>query len=166
MSIERWRPGGGPPWAEHDWPSRIFSDWDRFLRPFWGPRGGFFGGWGLEEPAVDVFETDQHMVVKAELPGIDPADLKVSVTEDSISFRGETREERDEKQEGYHWRERRHGLVQRLLPLARTIDPQTARASYRNGVLTVRAEKVRGSRGQVVDVKVESDETGFGGRRQ
>lgn len=160
MSMERrsW----GPPGPRRHGGGGHFLDWGRetMMRPFWAGPGGL-PGYGLVEPAVDVFETDEHMVVKAELPGLDPRDLKVTVTEDSISFRGETAEEREEKEEGYHWRERRHGLIQRMVPLARRIDPGTARASFRNGVLTIRAEKVGGERGRSVNVEVESDETGY-----
>ena len=161
MSMDRWRP-----W-DHPGPRRHVSGGhlgDRgrepLMQPFWAGFGGL-QGYGLLEPAVDVFETDEHMVVKAELPGMDPRDLKVTVTEDSMSFRGETTEEREEKEEGYHWRERRHGLVQRMIPLARQIDPESARASFRNGVLTIRAQKVGGERSRTVDIEVESDKTGY-----
>ncbi len=159
--MERWGPQGGPP-AHRRYGGGWFSGpWGLLDRPLWG-LGRLGRPFGLIEPAVDVFETDEHMVVKAELPGIDPQALKVTVTEDSVSFRGETSEEHEESQEGYHWRERRHGLVQRLIPLARRIDPESATASFRNGVLTIRAMKVGGERGRTVEVQVESEKRGFG----
>ncbi|MCL6580813.1 MAG: Hsp20/alpha crystallin family protein [Firmicutes bacterium] len=161
MSMERWRPADYPVSRRYR-PESLFDYALSLLgRPFW------LSPWeererGLIEPAVDVFETDQHMVVKAELPGIDPRDLRVTVTEDSVEFRGEAKEEREERHEGYHWRERRHGLVQRLIPLARRIDPESARASFRNGVLTIRAVKSGSERGRTVRVEVESEPTGYG----
>jgi len=160
MAMER-RPWG-PPGLRRRGPVGRFFDYGRetLMWPFWTGFGGG-PGWGLVEPAVDVFETDEQMVVKAELPGLDPRDLKVTVTEDLVSFRGETTEEHEEKEEGYHWRERRHGLVQRTIPLAKRVDPDTARASFRNGILTIRAQKVGADRGRVVNVEVESDKTGY-----
>ncbi len=161
MSLDRWRPWDHPG-PRRRGPGRHSPGYasQALMRPFWAGLGGL-PGFGLLEPAVDVFETDEHMVVKAELPGLDPRDLKVTVTEDSISLRGETAEEHEEKEEGYHWRERRHGLIQRLVPLARHIDPESARASFRNGVLTIRALKVGGERARTVDIEVESDKTGY-----
>ncbi len=154
MSMERYR-HGPPVERRRPWVS-LWRDLN------WGPPWlGTMPGYGLVEPAVDVFETDEHMVVKAELPGIDPKDLKVTVTEDSVTLRGETSEEHEEKDEGYHWRERRHGLVQRMVPLARQVDPQSARASFRNGVLTIRALKVGKERAKTISIDVESDETGY-----
>ncbi|RJQ07027.1 MAG: Hsp20/alpha crystallin family protein [Bacillota bacterium] len=166
MSMERWRPGGGLRGRPGHWLDRFF-DFDWVVgRPFWPASTEEGRRWGLVEPAVDVFETDQHMVVKAELPGLEPRDLKVTVTEDSVALRGETGQEREETQEGYHWRERRHGLVQRLIPLARHIDPGSARASYRNGVLTIRVLKRGDDRGRTVNVEVESEPEGFGDRTE
>ncbi|HCW51162.1 MAG TPA: Hsp20/alpha crystallin family protein [Clostridiales bacterium] len=151
------------PWSAID---RFFDyAWDRFYRPLFRLPFAEERDYGVIEPAVDVFETDDHMVVKAELPGMDPKDIEVRVTEDSVAFRGTLREEHEERGEGYHYRERRHGLVQRLIPLARHIDPEATRASFRHGVLTIRAPKVDRERGRVVTVDVESDETGYGGRR-
>lgn len=159
--MERWGPHGGPPAYRRRGPGFLFGPWG-LLDRFWTQPGWMGRQFGLIEPAVDVFETDEHMVVKAELPGMDPEALKVTVTEDSVSFRGETTEEHEENQEGYHWRERRHGLVQRLIPMPRRIDPESARASFRNGVLTIRALKVGSERGRTVDVQVESEQQGFG----
>jgi len=148
-----------PRWGSID---RFFDQaWDRLYRPLLGAAlsGREFG---VIEPAVDVFETDEHMVVKAELPGMDPEDIKVRVTEDSVAFRGEAREQHEEQGEDYHYRERRHGLVQRMIPLPRRIDPESARASFRNGVLTIRALKLQSDRGRSVNIQVENEETGYG----
>lgn len=154
------RPQDSPRWGAID---RFFDyTWDRFYRPLLGLGRNEGADYGIIEPAVDVFETDEHMVVKAELPGIDPRNLQVKATEDSISFRGDTTSEKEEQEEGYHYRERRHGLIQRLIPLPRHIDPQSARASFRHGILTIRAQKVRSERGRILDVEVESEPTGFG----
>ncbi len=145
-----------------DYPRGFLDPRGFFDRPFWT---GFVGSdYGPGEPAVDVFETDQHMVVKAELPGLDPGAVKVTVTEDAVSLRGETTEEREENDQGYHWRERHHGVIQRHIPLARRIDPESARASFRHGVLTLRALKAGTERGRTVEVKIESDQAGYGDR--
>jgi HSP20 family protein len=165
--MEKWVPVGGrspePRWGAID----RFLDYS-LVQPFFGypfpaARGREYG---LIEPAVDVFETDEHMVVKAELPGMNPENLEVKVTEDSVAFRGETRDEREDKGEGFHWRERRHGLVQRIIPLARRIDPENARASFRHGVLTIRAPKASSERGRKIRIDVDSEQTGYGTRPQ
>lgn len=152
-----------PPDARWGAIDRFFDyTWDRFYRPLLSLGVNEGREYGVIEPAVDLFETDEHMVVKAELPGTDPRNIQVKVTEDSISFRSDTTSERDEQQEGYHYRERRHGLIQRLIPLPRHIDPQSARASFRHGILTIRAKKVGREQGRILNVEVESEETGFG----
>lgn len=164
--MERYRGGAVP--ERRTGVDRFFDyAWDRFFRPFWdltpfGP--GETRPYGVIEPAIDMFETDDHMVVKAEVPGLDPGHIKVTVTEDSVAFRGETREEREESQGGYHWHERRHGLVQRMVPLARRVDPESARASFRNGVLTIRAQKLGSERARTVEINVENEQTGFDGK--
>ena len=103
--------------------------------------------WPLEEeeyafgPAVDVYETDDEVVVKAELPGANRDDISVTVEDDSIIIQGESKQEEEVDEEGYYRRELRFGSFRRSVPLPTTVNPDEVSAKFADGVLTVRAPK-------------------------
>jgi HSP20 family protein len=99
--------------------------------------------WGL---AVDMFETNDHLVVKASVPGVKPEDLDITVQGETLTIKGEAKEEREEQQGRYHFRERRQGSFSRTLTLPFPIQSDKVEASFENGVLTLtlpKAEQVR-----------------------
>jgi HSP20 family protein len=121
--------------------NRVFDDfWRRFELPMLGGDGG-----RVAElmPRVDVRETDNEVEVVAELPGMQEADVDVSVAEGMLTIRGEKRSEREEREEGngYIVRERSFGRIERLVPLPEGLDLDSAEATFKNGVLTVRIAK-------------------------
>jgi HSP20 family protein len=89
-------------------------------------------------PRVDVRETDKEVVVAAELPGMDENDVEISVAGGLLSIRGETAVERETGNDGYVQRERSVGAVQRLVPLPDGLELDSARATMKNGLLTVK----------------------------
>jgi HSP20 family protein len=119
---------------------RVFEDfWRTFNLPMLGDWGD-----GLESavvPRVDVRETDQEVEVVAELPGMDEPDIDVSVSQGMLTIRGEKRSEREEEDDGYVLRERSFGRVERIVPLPDGLDVDSAQATFKNGVLTVRIPK-------------------------
>src|SRR5689334_16590313 len=123
---------------------RMQEEMDRTFGSFfgqpWGGGGGTPGitGWS---PSVDVYEDDKEIVVKAEVPGVEPEDLDVTCTEDALVIRGESRREEDREEGGWHRTERRFGRFERQIPLPPGTRPDDAQANFRNGVLELRIPK-------------------------
>jgi HSP20 family protein len=86
---------------------------------------------------VDVVDGDKKLKVTAELPGVEGGDLDVRVSEGMLTISAEKKAAREEKDLGYILRERSFGRVERTLPLPEDVDPDAARASFKDGVLTV-----------------------------
>lgn len=124
-----------------------------FDLPFrlWGREGG---PW---QPSIDVYETGDEVVVKAELPGIAPEDIDLRVTEEAVSLKGEMRQDQEERREGFYRRERRLGSFYRVVPLPAPVEPQKARATFRHGVLEVRAPKADDAHIQGYRVPIQED---------
>ena len=103
--------------------------------------------WGGDEEAatlgipVDLYETDQEVVVMAEVPGVKKEDLEVSIQENTLTIRGQTRREEEAKEDGYYRRELRTGSFFRSVPLPVEVKAEELTAKQENGVLTVRAPK-------------------------
>lgn len=92
-------------------------------------------------PAVDVYQTDDEVVVKAQLPGVKKDDVDVSIQENTLTIRAETRREEEVEDEGYFRRELRYGTYARRLPLPAAVDEEQVSAKMADGVLEVRAAK-------------------------
>jgi len=88
-------------------------------------------------PAVDVLQRDGDLVVRAELPGVRPEDVDITLQNRVLTISGERREEQEEQRGGYHVRERRHGSFSRSMTLPEGVDEDSIRARYENGVLEV-----------------------------
>ena len=102
-------------------------------------------------PAVEVTQRDGNYVVRAELAGINPDDVRVEITNEAIVIQGERREERDEDKGGLHVTERRYGRFYREIPLPEGAKAETARARFENGVLeiSVPVEEPRSQRREI-----------------
>lgn len=90
-------------------------------------------------PNVEVYTTDKEVVVKAELPGIDQKDVEVEVTEEAVHLAGELKREEEIEEDNYYRTERQYGRFERVVPLPNRIGDTEAKASFKNGVLTIRA---------------------------
>ncbi len=106
-------------------------------------------------PPVDVHETNDKVIVEAELPGIEPKDVDIRVEGDSLFIRGERKHEKDEKEKGYHRVERVYGRFERTVELPQYADAAKCEASYKNGVLTVELPKKEEAKPRTVQVKVK-----------
>jgi HSP20 family protein len=105
-------------------------------------------------PAVDVFEKDDKIVVKADLPGLNRDNLQVTVHEGVLTLRG-SREEREEvKEENYTYVERTTGTFQRSIALPADVQTDKVSATYKDGVLTIEAPKAPSAVPRTVEVKV------------
>jgi HSP20 family protein len=105
-------------------------------------------------PEIDVFQRGSDLVVRADLPGLKKDDIKVDVTEDSLTIQGERKSEIEEEREGVYRSERSYGSFSRVIPLPEGTITDQAKASFENGVLEVTMpappEQVR--RGRRVDI--------------
>ena len=121
---------------------------------------GFFGERAFEpiekwSPALDLAETKDNLVVKAELPGIDPKDISIDLSGDVLTVRGEKKQEKEEKEENYHLIERRYGSFTRSIRLPVKIDEEKIKASYKNGVLKIVLPKSEEVKKKEIKIKVE-----------
>ena len=105
-------------------------------------------------PALDVEETDNEVLVRAELPGLRPQDFTVETTRERLIIRGEKGEEREEHGRGFYRLERRAGSFVRSIALPCEVDPSRTNADYRDGVLRVTLPKTESAKARRVQVKV------------
>jgi HSP20 family protein len=92
-------------------------------------------------PAMDLVETDEHLVLRADLPGLERDDVSIEVKDGTLTVSGERKAEHEEKAEGYHRVERAYGSFSRSLTLPRGVDTDQIDANFDRGVLEVRIPK-------------------------
>ena len=134
MAVTRWDPFRDLNMLQ-DRMNRLFDDAGR--------------GWQSDEPvstttwspAIDIFETDGEIVVKAELPGMDRKDIAVHLENNVLTLRGERRFEKETKEENYHRIERSYGGFSRAFSIPMSVDEQSIRADYTDGILNIRLPK-------------------------
>jgi HSP20 family protein len=112
-----------------------------FNTAFDTPGTGGNGGARRWTPAMDLVETDEHFVLRADLPGMTEADVSIELEDNVLTVSGERKAEHEEKREGFYRVERAFGTFSRALTLPRGIDPEAVNASFSNGVLEVRVPK-------------------------
>jgi HSP20 family protein len=96
---------------------------------------------GAMAPSIDVSETDKELKIEAELPGVDEKDVEVTVTDNVLTIRGEKKAEKEEKKKDYHLVERSYGSYARSITLPFAAEPGKAKASFKNGVLSITLPK-------------------------
>lgn len=123
--------------------------WERFFKEGMEP---FRGEW---VPSLDVSETKSDIVVKAEVPGMDPKDIDISLAGDLLTIKGEKKQEREEKDENYHRVERSYGAFTRSIRLPQEVKGDEIKAKYKNGILQVTMPKSGAAKKKVVKIKVD-----------
>jgi HSP20 family protein len=131
MALVRWDPA-----REVD---TLQSEMNRLFDTFFG--GNETRGTRRWVPAVDLVETDDHLVLKADLPGLDRNDVSIEIKDGTLTVSGERKAENEERSEGYYRVERAYGSFSRSLSLPRGVDPEAVEASFDKGVLEVRIPK-------------------------
>lgn len=126
-----------------DW-DRLF---DRLLDDAWTP--------SLRSPGmpVDLAETDETIRIRAEVPGIDPSDLDVSLTGDLLTLSAEKTDETPAEATGHRYSERHFGSYQRTIKLPCPVDPDKVEAAHKNGVVTITLEKAETVRPRRIQVR-------------
>ena len=135
MNLVRWNPGREMP-TLHNRFTRFFDD--PFLRI-----GGMDENPNLDlwNPAVDLYEKDDHFVIKAELPGIGKDDIKVDLKDRVLTLSGERIYDNEVKEENYYRKERSYGKFQRAFALPADVDSDKITAEFKEGVLRVEVPK-------------------------
>ena len=128
-----------------------------FNAAFDTPTGGN-GGARRWTPAMDLVETEEHFVLRADLPGMTEADVNIELEDNVLTVSGERRAEHEEKREGFYRVERAFGTFSRALTLPKGIDPEAVNASFSNGVLEVRVPKPEQRKPRKISIGTVGDE--------
>jgi HSP20 family protein len=137
-------------WRPFEELERIRREFDRLMEEFIAkeePVERFFA------PALDVYETDGEVVVKAELPGVKKEDVEVLVRDNSLIIRGEKKEEKEEKTETYYRVERVYGKFERVVALPAEVKLEGVKAEFKDGVLEIRLPKEKTSKEAKIEIK-------------
>ena len=156
MAITRWKP-------RYEWtPFRALRDiegeMDRlFGLTRWplserGTTGLLEGAWS---PSVDVYQTEDKIVVKADVPGLEKKDFDIAVVNNHLTIKGERKHENEVKDEDYHRIERVYGTFERSFGLPATVDTEKIEAKYKDGVLEVTLPKKEEAKPKQIAVKVK-----------
>jgi HSP20 family protein len=124
---------------------------DRFFDtgPGWEPLE-VGGEWA---PKLDLSETKEAFVVRAEVPGVEQKDIQVSLQNELLTIKGEKTQEKEEKDEHYHRMERAYGAFARALRLPAAVDASKVAASFKDGVLVVTLPKTPAAKGTTIPIK-------------
>jgi HSP20 family protein len=148
MAIVRWQSQESNPFAElgrlRDEVERIFSSYAADPEPFFS----------RVYPAVNLTEEGDNFYVRAELPGVRPEDLDISVVEGRLLLRGERKVDTEDQKGNYHRKEREAGVFRRILSLPARVDAGKVAASFKNGVLTITLPKAEEAKRRKIAVKV------------
>jgi HSP20 family protein len=106
-------------------------------------------------PDVDIYETENELVLKADLPDVKLEDIDVRVENQVLTLKGERRFEKEETNKGYHRIERSYGLFTRSFSIPPTVEADKVSADYKNGVLTVALPKKEAAKPRQVKVEVK-----------
>ena len=106
-------------------------------------------------PGVDILESENDLVLKADVPGVDPKNIDISMENGTLTLKGERKFENNETHQGYHRIERSYGSFARSFALPDTVDVEKVKADFKNGVLTVTLPKKEVAKPRSVKVEVQ-----------
>jgi HSP20 family protein len=151
MSIVRWEPFRDMVTIQGRM-NRLFDEAFRGAsRPAGSEEEYALGAW---TPVVDIFEQEGNIVLKAELPGVDPKDVDVRVENNVLTLRGERRLDAEVKKESYHRVERSYGGFGRSFTLPMAVDTEKIKAEYKDGVLRVTLPKREEAKAKQISISV------------
>jgi HSP20 family protein len=104
-------------------------------------------------PAIDLYQTNDEVVVKAALPGLKADDVQISVTEDVLTLRGEFKQDNVQSESTYHIREKRIGSFERSIMLPTDVQTDKAKADFENGILTITLPKADEVKPKTITIK-------------
>lgn len=125
---------------------RLFDD--AFTRPL-----SVREGWSV--PSIDMYQTDDEIVVKAALPGIKADEVQINITGEVITLKGEVKQEEEKKEKAWHIREQRYGSFERSVVLPTDVVADKAKADFENGILTITLPKAEEVKPKVISIKAK-----------
>jgi len=134
---------------------RMRREMDRFWDSFFEKRPAKAGEEGEFLPSIDLAEKDNELVVKCEVPGMDPKDINISLSDGVLTIRGEKKQEREEKEADYHLVERSYGSFSRSIQLPKQVQSEKISASYKNGILKITLPKSEEAKKKEIKIKVD-----------
>ena len=148
MAIVRWEPFSNLVTAQQEF-DRLFKD---AFTPFFGEGELSTHTWA---PPVDIYETENDIVLKAELPGVDPKDVEVRVEDSTLYLKGERKFEKEVKNESYHRVERSYGSFARSFSLPNSINAEKVKAEFKDGLLTLTLPKREEAKPKKVTIEIK-----------
>jgi HSP20 family protein len=124
---------------------------ERFFESPWAELPAL-GDW---TPALDVSEGKDAITMKAELPGVDPKEINISLEGDTLTIKGEKEHKKEEKDERSHRIERSYGAFVRSVRMPLPVDASKVTAAFKNGVVTITLPKAPGAKGTTIPLKAE-----------
>ena len=106
-------------------------------------------------PAIDLYQNNDEVVVKAALPGLKADDVQISVTADVLTLRGEFKQENEQKDTTYHIREQRYGSFERSIMLPSDVQTDKSKADFENGILTITLPKAESVKPKSITIKAK-----------
>ena len=125
---------------------RLFDD--AFTRPL-----SLRDGWSA--PAIDMYQTDEEIVVKAALPGIKPEEVQINITGDILHIKGELKHEEEKQEKAWHMREQRWEAFERSVALPTDVVADQAKAEFENGVLVITLPKAEEVKPKTISIKAK-----------
>ena len=121
---------------------------DAFTRPL-----TLRDGWSA--PAIDMYQTDDEVVVKASLPGVKADEVQINITGEVLTLKGETRQVEEKKDKAWHMREQRWGAFERAIALPTEVVADKAKAEFENGILTISLPKAEEVKPKIINIKAK-----------
>ena len=112
---------------------------------------------GAFNPQVSMTEDDKSITVSAELPGMDEKDIDISLSKDSLTIKGEKKEENEQKGKESYYMERSYGSFTRVLPIPKDVNTEKAEASFKKGVLTITLPKLEKEKQSQKKIRIKAD---------
>lgn len=130
-----------------------------FEESFVRPSGFNLGIGGAKDIPVDIYQTDNDVVVKANLPGIKPEEADISITGNVLTIKAERKEEKEEKNKDYVRKENYYGLISRSIDLPVDVTAEKSNAVFENGILILTLPKIEAIKPKQIKVQVKSKST-------
>jgi len=156
MAIVRWEPFRRMrEWDPFEDVSTFPQQMDRLFSQYFGRagRGEEALAPGAWTPAVDIYETDEKMVIKAELPGLKKEDIDIEVRDNTLTLKGERKFEQETQEKNYHRVERSYGSFQRSFLLPSTIRQEAIEATFKDGILEISLPKAEEAKPKKLEIK-------------
>lgn len=165
MSLVPWKGKRAVRHADDAWTgspvTRFRQEMDQLFERFFGGACdameagyGAFAGWA---PTIDISESDDEVTVRAEVPGVAPQDLEITVAGHTLTIAGEKKEATENKGENFFHTERRFGSFRRSIELPASVDTENIEAEDHNGVVLIHLKKVAGAASKRIQVKSAAD---------